>query len=59
MVLACCPSRERISTMNTPYIGQSTAGLVIIRGFEGEDVEVGVEQLEPRIMPESTAGFLD
>lgn len=45
--------------MNTPYIGQSTAGLVIIRGFEGEDVEVGVEQLEPRIMPESTAGFLD
>jgi hypothetical protein len=33
--------------------------LVVIKGFESEDIEVSVEQLEMRIVPESTAGFLD
>ena len=45
--------------MNTPCAEQSKAELVVIKGFEGEDIELSVEQLEMRIMPESTAGFLD
>jgi hypothetical protein len=45
--------------MNTPCIEQSEAELVVIKGFEGEEIEVSVEQLETRIVPESTAGFLD
>jgi len=45
--------------MNTPCIEESKSKLVVIKGFEGEDIEVSVEQLEPRIMPESSAGFLD
>ena len=45
--------------MNTPCIDNSKAELVVIKGFEGEDIGVSVEQLEPRITPESTAGFLD
>jgi hypothetical protein len=32
---------------------------VLIEGFDHEDIEITVEQLEDRIMPESTAGFLD
>jgi hypothetical protein len=45
--------------MNTPCIEQSESGLVVIKGFDGVDIEVSVEQLETRIVPESTAGFLD
>ena len=45
--------------MNTSSIEQSKPELVVIKGFEGEDIEVSVEQLEVRIMPESLAGFLD
>jgi len=45
--------------MNTPCIEQSQAELSVIKGFEGEDIEVSVEQLETRLMPESTAGFLE
>jgi hypothetical protein len=45
--------------MNTPCIKQSKAELVVIKGFEGEDIEVSIEQLETRIVPESTAGFLE
>ena len=45
--------------MNTPYIEQSQAELIVIKGFEGEDIEVSIEQLETRLMPESTAGFLE
>jgi hypothetical protein len=45
--------------MNTPWIKESKSELIVIKGFEGEDIEVSVEQLEPRIMPESSAGFLD
>ena len=33
--------------------------LVVIKGFEGEVIEVTVEQLETKILPQSTAGFLD
>lgn len=45
--------------MSTSRIGQATAETVVIKGFENEDLEVTVEQLEPRILPESSAGFLD
>ena len=45
--------------MNEPCIEESKSELVVIKGFDCEDIEVSVEQLEPRIMPESTAGFLD
>ena len=45
--------------MNKQDIEPSKTELVVIKGFEGEDIEVSVEQLETRIMPESTAGFLD
>ena len=45
--------------MNTPCTDQSKAELLVIKGFEGEDIEVSVEQLEMKIMPESLAGFLD
>ena len=45
--------------MNTPCAEQSKAELVVIKGFEGENIEVSVELLETRIMSESTAGFLE
>ena len=45
--------------MSTPRIGQSIAEPVVIKGFENEEFEVSVEQLEPRILPESSAGFLE
>jgi hypothetical protein len=45
--------------MSTPRIEQTNAELILIKGFEGEDIEVSVEQLETRIVPESTAGFLE
>jgi hypothetical protein len=45
--------------MTTPSIELSKSELVVITGFEGEDIDVTVEQLETRNMPESLAGFLD
>ena len=45
--------------MNRPSLELSELELVVIKGFEGEDVDASVEQLEMRIMPESLAGFLD
>jgi hypothetical protein len=45
--------------MNTPYIEQADAEVVVIKGFEGENIELSIEQLETRLMPESTAGFLE
>ena len=45
--------------MNTPSIELLQGELVVIKGFEGEDIEVSVEQLETRIVPESLAGFLE
>jgi hypothetical protein len=59
MVPRRSPSKERTKTMNTPSIEKSKAELIVIKGFQGEDIEVSIEQLEPRITPESTAGFLD
>ena len=50
---------ERSESMNTPCIDQAKPELVVFKGFEGEDIEVNFEQLEPRIVPQSTAGFLD
>jgi hypothetical protein len=50
---------QRSDSMNTPCIEESKAELVVFKGFEGEDIEVSFEQLEPRIVPQSTAGFLD
>ena len=45
--------------MTTSSIELSNAELVVITGFEGEDLDVNIEQLEVRNMPESLAGFLD
>ena len=45
--------------MSTPYSDSTKAGTIVIKGFESEDIEVTVEQLEARIVPESSAGFLD
>ena len=50
---------ERTKIMKTRSVEPSETELVIIKGFEGEDIEVTVEQLETRILPQSTAGFLD
>ena len=47
------------STTMSICIEPSKTELVVIKGFESEDIEVTVEQLEMRIVPESTAGFLD
>lgn len=32
---------------------------VIVKGFDNEEINVSVEQLETRLVPESLAGFLD
>lgn len=32
---------------------------MIVIGFENEVIEIEIEQLEPREVPQSTAGFLD
>ena len=45
--------------MKTQSVNPLETELVVIKGFEGEDIEVTVEQLETRILPQSTAGFLD
>jgi len=45
--------------MNTPCNETPKAEVVVIKGFENEEIEVSIEQLESRIVPESTAGFLD
>ena len=45
--------------MSTMSIDLSKAELVVITGFDGEEIDVTVEQLETRNMPESLAGFLD
>jgi hypothetical protein len=45
--------------MNTRSIEAPNAETVVIKGFEGEDIEVSIEQLETKIVPESLAGFLD
>jgi hypothetical protein len=45
--------------MNTTCTETKKGEAVVIKGFEGEDIEVSVEQLETRWVPQSTAGFLD
>ncbi len=45
--------------MNKPAIETSETERTIIKGFEGEDIPVNIEQLEVRLVPESLAGFLD
>ena len=46
--------------MKPACIEPSKTDLVVIKGFENEVIEVTVEQLENRIMPDqSTAGFLE
>jgi hypothetical protein len=53
------PITERTKMMKTQSVEPSETELVVIKGFEREDIEVTVEQLETRILPQSTAGFLD
>ena len=45
--------------MNAPCTETSKAEPVVIKGFEGEDIEVSIEELEKRCLPQSTAGFLE
>jgi len=45
--------------METPSIESSKTELVVVKGFDGEDIEITFEQLETRIVPQSSAGFLD
>jgi len=45
--------------MNTPSIELLEKESIAIKGFENEVLEVSVEQLETRIVPESLAGFLE
>ena len=45
--------------MSTPSIELIQDKVVAIEGFEGEEIEVNVEQPETRTVPESLAGFLD
>jgi hypothetical protein len=45
--------------MNTPSAKSPNAELVVIQGFEGEDIDVSIEELELKTAPESAAGFLD
>jgi hypothetical protein len=59
MLPAALLIKRKDKTMNTPCTEQSKAELFVLKGFEGEDITVSVEELEPRIVPESTAGFLD
>lgn len=45
--------------MSKPSVEISKTELIVIQGFEGEDIDVCVEELELKIAPESAAGFLD
>ena len=45
--------------MATSSVELPKTELVVITGFDGEAIDITVEQLEPRNMPESLAGFLD
>jgi hypothetical protein len=45
--------------MATSSVEPSKTELVVITGFDGEAIDITVEQLETRNMPESLAGFLD
>ena len=50
---------ERTKMMKTRSVETSETELVSIKGFEGEHIEVTIEQLETKILPQSTVGFLD
>jgi hypothetical protein len=50
---------ERTKMMKTQSVERSETERVVVKGFEGEDIEVTIEQLETKILPQSTAGFLD
>jgi hypothetical protein len=45
--------------MNTTSIDLSKGEAAAINEFERESLEINVELLETRIVPQSTAGFLD
>jgi hypothetical protein len=45
--------------MNKPSIELSDIERIVIQGFEREDIDVCVEELELKIAPESSAGFLE
>jgi hypothetical protein len=50
--------KRKVRTMKTSC-AESSTNEVVIKGFEGEAIEVTVEQLESRIVPQSSAGFLE
>ena len=45
--------------MERPHVEPLKSDVIVISGFEGEKIEVSIEQLETRLVPQSTAGFLD
>jgi len=45
--------------MKAKCVERSETELVVVKGFEGEEIEITIEQLETKILPQSTAGFLD
>jgi hypothetical protein len=45
--------------VETPKVESSKTEMVVIRGFEAEHIELSIEQLETRILPQSSAGFLE
>ena len=51
--------KKKETVMSTPSIELIQDKVVAIEGFEGEEIEVSVEQPETRTVPESLAGFLD
>ena len=50
---------ERSTVMSALTIKPPKNDAVVIKGYEDEDIDVSVEQLETRLVPESIAGFLE
>jgi hypothetical protein len=45
--------------MRMPYLDTTSEKPTVIEGFEGEIIEITIEELEKRTVPQSTAGFLE
>jgi hypothetical protein len=45
--------------MQETYVVPTSDEGVVIEGFEGESIQIAIEQLEERTVPQSTAGFLE
>jgi hypothetical protein len=53
-------SRRKGSTpMQKRNVESANAEPIVIEGFEGEVIEIIIEELEHRTVPQSSAGFLE